>query len=95
MNTDNRNEILNLILEAIQTGGSTDDAIREVAKGITGHGYYTSSTGAVGTPIVTSTGNKTNLNFDTVLFEDYLPFCATTFFTGGRMTPQSKGDTYS
>ena len=95
MNTNNRNEILNLILEAIQSGGSTDDAIREVAKGITGHGYYASSTGIVGTPIVTNTGNKTNLNFDTVLFEDYLPYGATTFFTGGRMTPQSKGDTYS
>lgn len=92
---NNRNEYLRQILEAILTGGSTDDAIREIAKGITGHGYYTSTTGTVAVPIVTAAGNKTSLNFDTVLFEDYLPFGVDTFFTGGRMTPQSKGDTYS
>lgn len=93
--SETRNELLKLILQAIQTGGSTDDAIREVAKGLTGHGYYSSTAGTVGAPIVTTAGNKTNLNFDAALFEDYLPFGATTFFTGGRMAPQSKGDTYS
>lgn len=95
MNPNDRNDILINILQAYLNGGATDESIRSVAKGLTGHGYYTSSTGAVGTPIVTTAGNKTSLNFDTVLFEDYLPFGATTFFTGGRMTPQSKGDTYS
>jgi hypothetical protein len=90
-----RNEYLDQILQALQSGGSTDEVIRNVAKGLTGHGYYSSSAGTVGTPIVTSQGNKTPLDFDTALFEDYLPIGATTFFTGGRMTPQSKGDTYS
>lgn len=90
-----RNDKLELILQAIQSGGSTDDAIRTVAKGVTGHGYYSSTTGTVGTPIVTAAGNKTSLNFDNAVFEDYLPYGATTLFTGGRVSPQAVGDTYS
>ena len=92
---ETRNEDLDKILQALVSGCSTDEVIRKVAKGLTGHGYYSSSAGTVGTPIVPSPCNKTPLDFATVLFEDYLPFGATTFFTGGRMTPQSKGDTYS
>ncbi|QGJ84364.1 hypothetical protein [Pseudoalteromonas phage XCL1123] len=69
--------------------------MQNTAKSLTGHGYYSSSSGTVSTPIVTTQGNKVGLNFDNVLFEDYLPSGANTFFTGGRMTPQSKGDTYS
>ncbi len=91
---DTRNELLEKILQAIQTGGSTDAAIQEVAKGLTGHAFYSSSTGTQASPITITQGSKQSLNFDTVIYEDYLPDGATTFFTGGRFTPQSVGDTY-
>ncbi len=94
MADENRNELLEQILQAIQTGGSTDAAIQAVAKGLTGHAFYSSSTGTQAVPITITQGTKQSLNFDTVIYEDYLPDGATTFFTGGRFTPQSVGDTY-
>lgn len=90
----NRNEILQKILEAIQTGGATDEQIKLLAKGLTGHAFYGSTTGTQASPIVISQGSTQVINFDTVIYEDYLPDGATTFFTGGRVTPQSVGDTY-
>lgn len=89
-----RNDLLEDILEATQTGGNTAEQIKAFAKQLTGHGFYGSTTGTQAVPIVINQGNTQPLNFDTVIYEDYLPEGATTFFTGGRFTPQSVGDTY-
>lgn len=90
-----RNDLLQKILESIQTGGSTAEEIQAFAKQLTGHAYYSSSTGTEASPTVITQGDTQSLNFDTVVYEDYLPEGAATFFAGGRFTPQSVGDTYT
>lgn len=91
---ETRNDTLEDILEAIQTGGSTAEQIKEFAKQLTGHAFYGSTTGTQAVPIIINQGNTQSLNFDAVIYEDYLPEGATTFFTGGRFAPQAVGDTY-
>lgn len=76
-------------------GGGIDSAeALSLAKGLVGHGFYSSSTGTEASPLTATINNSIALDFDTVVFEDYLPSDVTTFFSGGRFRPQSKGDTY-
>lgn len=76
------------------SGGIGSAEAASIAKGLVGHGFYSSSTGTQAVPITITQGAKQTLNFDTVIYEDYLPSGAATLFSGGRFTPQSVGDTY-
>lgn len=92
-----RNQLLEQILEAIESGGSTDEAIKTIIRSVSGWAQYSDTQYTVGSPLTIADGATVTMpnNAGSVL-NSYLPEGVVSLYdsTSKKITPRAVGDYY-